>query len=162
MKTISLTQGKIALVDDSDYADVAEHKWCFRKGRHEGATGYATGVAGRGRKNPVLMHHFILGHNQRVDHKDGNGLNNQRDNLRLATNAQNVANARKSRRNTSGFKGVTENRGKWVAGIRVNGRRAHLGRFSTAEEAARAYDKAAVAHFGEFAKLNFEADHGQV
>jgi hypothetical protein len=85
-----------------------------------------------------------------IDHKDWNGLNNQRNNLRSASHSQNLGNGR-FRRGISGFRGVAAVGDRWrayVAGI-------HLGTFATPEEAARAYDAAAIARFGEFATTNF-------
>jgi len=90
-----------------------------------------------------------------VDHKDGDGLNNQRSNLRRSSALQNSQNQRLSRRNKSGFKGVFFKGPKWMASIRMNGRSTHLGMFDSAEAAALAYDAAAAAAFGEFARLNF-------
>jgi hypothetical protein len=92
-----------------------------------------------------------------VDHEDGNGLNNQRANLRPATQSQNLANQRKRPGLTSQFKGVRWY-GKltpWRASISIGGRRVHLGSFITEEAAARAYDAAALAEWGEYARLNF-------
>jgi hypothetical protein len=92
-----------------------------------------------------------------VDHIDGDILNNHAENLRWATHSENGMNRIKLKDNTSGFKGVSFNkrRGKWQAQIRKDGKRHHLGYFTNAEDAAKVYDKAATAMFGEFAKLNF-------
>jgi len=92
-----------------------------------------------------------------VDHKDGNGLNNRKANLRLCTNSQNQANRNGTQRNnTSGFNGVTWSKHdkKWRAKIMLNKKRVHLGGYYTAAEAANAYDKAAIKLFGEFARVN--------
>jgi hypothetical protein len=90
-----------------------------------------------------------------IDHMDGNGLNNSRSNLRAATNAQNLQNRGKQKNNTSGIKGVSwdKARSKWAAEIRSQGKRYHLGRFDTKEEAAEAYRKAAKKLHKEFAKI---------
>jgi len=92
----------------------------------------------------------------RVDHTDGNGLNNCRANLRSATQSQNGMNRRKQG-NKSGYKGVSRatNSNRWQARIRVNRKATHIGTFDTRIEAARAYDEAALVLHGEFARLNF-------
>lgn len=90
-----------------------------------------------------------------VDHKDHDGLNNRRSNLRWATQSQNCVNTSKLARGVSGFRGVSKMRNKWHAAVNVSKKRIHLGTYVTAEEAAKAYDRAAREHFGEFARLNF-------
>jgi len=109
------------------------------------------------RKTTIRMHRFILSAKagDLVDHRDGDGLNNQKVNLRLATTAQNGRNQRRRADNRSGFKGVKANGSKWMARIRANNQRIFIGNFSTKEDAARAYDAVARLLFGEFARLNF-------
>jgi hypothetical protein len=90
------------------------------------------------------------------------GLNNRKSNLRLASQSQNLHNSAPYKNNKSGYRGVhymRPPRKRWVCSIAVNGKSRHLGRFMTAEEAARAYDKAAVELMGEFASLNFPGEH---
>ncbi|TNC15362.1 hypothetical protein FF100_05020 [Methylobacterium terricola] len=87
-----------------------------------------------------------------VDHANGDGLDNRRANMRLATQTQNMANKAVERRNLLGLKGVSAARGKFRATITPNGRKIHLGTFKTPEEAAAAYRGAAVALWGDFAK----------
>ena len=89
-----------------------------------------------------------------VDHRDRNGLNNRRSNLRLATDLQQAAN-RTTPTNAAGFRGVAVRGKRFEARINVNKKYVSLGRFASAELAARAYDKAAFKQFGEFAVLNF-------
>lgn len=93
---------------------------------------------------------------QLVDHKNLNGLDNRRENLRLCTDGQNKANGRVRRDNTSGYRGVYWNSSanKWQAYISVNSQRLYLGVFSDAWDAATAYNEAATLHYGEFARLN--------
>jgi hypothetical protein len=91
-----------------------------------------------------------------VDHKDGNGLNNRRGNLRSCTRKQNAANRRLATNNKSGYKGVhwSKTRHKWVAQIGVDKKCINLGAFIDPWEAAQAYNTAALIEWGEFALLN--------
>jgi len=93
---------------------------------------------------------------KQIDHIDRNGLNNRRINLRAASAGQNKANQGKYRNNTSGYKSVYLERDsqRWRAMLRICGRHVHLGRFDDPHIAARAYNEAALKHFGEFACLN--------
>ncbi len=162
MKEIPLTQGKVALVDDRDYALLMRlAPWHAHKAPR---TFYAVHSFSdeRGRGRPIrkfLMHHVIMGRKydgRDVDHIDCNGLNNQRANLRWSTRSQNRANSAKPRSGANQFKGVSLNKrlGKFCAYITVRGKRMHLGVFSNETDAARAYDRAAREHFGAFAKCN--------
>lgn len=158
VREIRLTQGKVALVDDSDAERVdragtwvaIESTTC--PGRwYAYRTEYCP-------KRTVYLHRFIMGAPKglQVDHADGDGLNCRRNNLRLATRSQNCANAKKRRdAKTSQFKGVTFVCGRWQAQITVDGKQCRLGRFYSEEEAARTYDDAAERHFGVFARPNF-------
>lgn len=153
MKAIPLGPGIAALVDDNDYQRVSESSW------HIDSNGYARRYEKRnGKYCAVLMHRVIMQaqRGERVDHRDGNPLNNTRRNLRVATHNQNMMNRRcQSSNNTSGYKGVRLEYGKWRARIQCGGKKISGGCFDTAEEAAVAYDKLAYAHFGEFARPNF-------
>lgn len=107
----------------------------------------------------ILMHREILGliaGSPDGDHRDGDGLNNRRNNLRVVTKSQNQMNQQKIRGN-SRFKGVCwdKSRGKWLATIRFERKSYNLGRFNNESDAACAYDKKAQELFGEFARLNF-------
>ena len=124
----------------------------LRYGRHDKRMGKSAKI--------FLMHRVILGIDDpkiKIDHCDGNGLNNAYENLRVSTTSQNAANKRKTSGASSQFKGIHwyTALGKWKAMIRFNGKLMFLGHFSSEEDAARAYDKAALTCFGEFAKLNF-------
>jgi uncharacterized protein affecting Mg2+/Co2+ transport len=154
MKQIELTQGKYAIVEDADYALLNQFKWQAKRDRN---TWYAVRtVRQSGSKRTVIMHRLILQAvgSQQVDHCDGNGLNNLHSNLRFSTNAQNQYNSRIPSNNTSGFMGVSYSCGKWQAEIMCDNRRIYIGRFESAELAAKAYDEKATSIFGEFARLN--------
>lgn len=156
-KQIPLTQGKVALVDDADFPRLSQHKWQFHKG-------YAKRTYRvKGRRYSQQMHREILrcpygDVSIEVDHIDGNGLNNQKSNLRLATKSQNQFNRPAPRNNTSGYKGVQYVRAarKWRAQITVNGHTVHIGLFNHKEDAAYAYDSFARKHANTFAVTNFE------
>lgn len=148
---IPLTRGDVALVDDEDAGFVLRWKWCRASAKR-----YAVGQVG-GRQ--VRMHRLLLGAlpGQEVDHINGDGLDNRRCNLRLATSTQNKANRRKSPGLSSRYKGVYRRPGRstWYAVITTERRTRHLGSFGSEVEAALAYDHAALAAWGEFAFLNF-------
>ena len=163
-KEISLTQEKVAIVDDEDFDWLNRWKWCVCKGPN---TFYIVRNSSRktGKRKTILMHRLILGLKpgdpRQCDHKDHNGLNNQRHNLRCATRAQNQHNQKPYKGTSSQFKCVCWHRGagKWAARIRVNGQSIHLGLFTSEIEAALAYDKAALRYYGEFANMNFGANY---
>jgi hypothetical protein len=165
-RTIPLTKGYEATVDGDDYTRVSQFKWHANIQRR--ADGTIAGVyAYRScpRQTPRVqpLHRFILGVTDSalvVDHRDHNGLNCQKGNLRPATRQQNCAYARPGK-SACGFKGVrfSPNRAKgFVARIKVNRKEHHLGYFPTAIDAALAYDEAARTYFGEFALTNFNTE----
>lgn len=151
MKQIPLTQGHYAVVDDKDYERVAAKKWCFNGG-------YAV------RQQGVLMHRFVLDapKGAHVDHINGNGLDNRRSNLRLATSSQNQANRAGKRGTLSRFKGVTisvrkNGTKRWFATVKHEGRTHSAGTHLSEIAAAEAYNRKAVELFGKFARLNVTA-----
>jgi hypothetical protein len=144
----------VALVDDADFATVAQFggRWYANPAKR---TFYARKHFLRaGNHYSVTMHGLITGW-PLVDHRNGDGLDNRRENLRPATQSQNSANRAVS--NPSGYKGVNwyKRTGIWRATVQSAGKSKHLGYFRTPEEAARAYDAAAFEVWGEYAVLNF-------
>lgn len=156
VRAIPLTRGMVAIVDADDFERLRKYRWMTNVGPH--GNFYAIRYEYHKRRGTgFLMHRDLLGPppHLMVDHKDGNGLNNTRANLRLATASQNMCN-RKRGWSTSGYRGVSKQRSKWVAYITPHGgKQMNLGTFDTAEEAARARDAAARELHGEFASLNF-------
>ncbi len=153
MRLIPLTQGKFALVDNDDLALLSKWKWCYSKG-------YAVRsfVKQDGKRALIAMHTALMipPFGMEVDHRDGDGLNNQRSNLRLATHQQNLCNKSAQKNSASGIKGVSwcESRNKWAAFIRHNGKTKNLGRFANRADAINAYNVAAIKAQGEFARPN--------
>lgn len=167
MKEIPLTQGYVALVDDDDYDRIVTHKWYAAidsggRTRFDGApyvTARRDGTVD-GKKRAIIMHREIMGLKygdpRKVDHLSGDPLRNLKSEMTIVTNKENIRRQKISKNNTSGFKGCYSKKGRWQAGIRVDRKYIYLGSFSTKEEAARAYDKAAIQYFGhDFCILNF-------
>lgn len=162
---VPLTRGLFARIDAADLALVADRAWTAH--RRGGGLYVQAGARINGRKTVAYLHRVLVGARpgQLVDHRNGDTLDNRRENLRLCTPVENSRNKVSSQRAKRGrYKGVFLKRknGKWRASIGAGERAAsgkartvHLGTFRTEAEAARAYDAAALAHFGEFAALNF-------
>ena len=143
------------MVDDGDYKVLSKHKWTAKESG--GNIFYAV------RRNPTngkhfYMHKVIMGNPSgfEVDHISGDSLDNRKSNLRVCSHKQNLRNQKLSSANTSGYRGVylRKDTRKWEAGIKVNQKRIVLGSFDNILDAARAYNNAAIKHFGEFARLN--------
>lgn len=164
MKEISLVgkQGRITglktVVDDQDYWNAFRYRWGLSK--TDNCCYAHTRITVNGKRKTLLLHRVLLGIDDKnvvVDHIDGNGLNNQRSNLRICTQQQNIYNSRKSCSNKySKYKGVHLTKYlTWHAEIRKDGKSINLGTYETEIDAAKAYDKKAKELFGEFAHLNF-------
>lgn len=156
MKKIPLTRGYFALVDDEDFERVNAIKWQVmlpKGGKHR----YATTVLYTPLKRRVFMHRFVMNCNDpkiMIDHKDHDGINNQKQNLREATRSQNSANHRPQKGKTSTYLGVCKYKNKWRAGLKINGKAIHLGDYEYEDRAAIAYNIGAIKYHGEFANLN--------
>jgi hypothetical protein len=150
-----LTRGKKTVIDRIDLEKALTHHWFALKHRQQW---YAV-TTKKGRK--IYLHRFLTGY-KLTDCKDGDGLNNRRDNLINSTNSLLIQRSRLlSRNNTSGYRGVSyrQDTDKFHARIGVKNEKLNLGFYSTAKEAAGAYDTAALQHFGPFARLNFPLSH---
>ena len=155
-RNLMLTNGMVAIIDTQDfYACFKYWPWHLGSGRYARAT-----VDGRRKSlTYIYLHQFIaerMGLNGQIDHRDRDKLNNQRENLRIATDSQNNTNIATRSDNTSGFKGVSWDRArsKWVVRITTNTGYKSIGGFDCKITAARAYNEAAKKAFGEFAYLN--------
>lgn len=152
---IPVGRARVAFVDAQDVELVSAYSWHAHV-RRNGKTYARTGRSGGVR---IYMHRPILAtaDGMETDHRDGDGLNNRRANLRVATPSQNRANGpayRKRATTASRYRGVHWSRGAWHASIRIAQELRHLGSFSDEDNAARAYDAAALEAWGEFAHLN--------
>lgn len=170
MKTVvlhgRLAAGRVVCVDDGDYDLVMQYRWTVKETKNssrrritDGPYAMAGIVLPDGRQSTISMHKLLTGWPQ-TDHIDHDGLNNRRSNLRLATAGQNGANRRASPGCSSQYKGVRwyPSSRKWCARIRCNGKLRHLGYFAREDDAARAYDAAALEAFGEYAHLNLPGE----
>ncbi len=154
MKKIPLTQGRFALVDDEDFDRINQFKWNL----------YDNGKFTYAVTNHSLRMHRVVMHapkDKEVDHRNHNGLDNQKHNLRVCTKNENQHNRRLNANNASGYKGVCWHKriNKWQSYIRFQSKRIFLGYFADKVEAAKAYDKKAEELFGEFACLNFPKEN---
>jgi hypothetical protein len=164
MIEVPLTQGKVALIDDVDYELISQHNWCANKDHHYNRW-YAVSSTSRkddpnNKQHQIKMHRLIMSatSTQQVDHVNGDGLDNRRENIRCCTKQENHFNRNKHKSGYSIYKGISYNKkvNKWMARIRIDKKLLHLGYFLDEIEAAMAYDEAALKYFGEFANLNFK------
>lgn len=158
IRSIQLTKGAFAVVDEEDFSLVDGLNW------HLNPYGYAAGKtrACDGRRT-VLMHRLILDAPSRciVDHINGDRLDNRKANLRLVTKSINTQKGDRPARAGSGYRGVYRDGNKWAARARLNYRFHYLGAFDAPEEAAAVYDQFVLTHFGEHATINFPKDTGR-
>lgn len=152
MKEIPLTQNKVTVVDDGDYEDLAQHNWCYS---NTYATRRASKVDGGSTQPHIYIHKLLCacGPNEVVVHVNGDRLDNRRSNLKAVTRAW--IHQQGDSKNSSGFKGVGKRHDCWTASICHKGKSSYLGRYKTAEEAARRYDEEAIKLYGASARLNF-------
>mgnify|MGYP001617180464 CR=1 FL=1 len=151
IRLIHLPKDRYAIVDKDDYDELNKYKWQF-------CNGYASRLEYvEGKRKSVKMHRVIMGNpSNDIDHINLDRLDNRKDNLRECIHDNNMHNRPKYRNNTSGYKGVSFHKGgrKWAATIGYNSKLYHLGSFTTPEEAAEAYNIAAITLHGEFARIN--------
>ena len=150
---IALTRGAFALIDETDAPRVTQYAWSLRPtGRERKHLRAVAWVDGK----HMYLHHFIMGARERVDHVNGDGLDNRRGNLRFASRAENQRNARVRSNSGTQLKGVhLRSTGLYRAYICPGqGKKIHLGQYADPKDAARAYNEAALRLFGQFARLN--------
>ena len=163
MKTIPLSRGLFAIVDDDDFEKINHHKWYA----YQNPTGsfYAVRSVRTPIRRTIYMHREILGAPEgvEVDHKYGNTLDNRKEVIRLATTSQNHWNMRRravyaKRPVSSSFKGVCWHKrlGRWQVRVGYKNKRLFVGQFQSEKDAALAYDRKARELFGEFARTNFK------
>jgi len=155
-RLIPLTQGKFAIVDAADYEWLNQWKWqakCDKK-RNLWYAERSLYFPETQKQTSILMHRVLINAQRgvEVDHRDRNGLNNQRSNIRACTPQQNQFNRGPQKNNTSGYKGVSwdKSRNKWKANITLRGKTINLGLFIIITDAAKAYAEAAKWLHGEF------------
>lgn len=159
MKEIPLNYGYVALVDDEDFERLSKKTWYSLRPSHSKNVYAVHSTSALGPK--LRMHRVIMGVTDPkigIDHIDGNGLNNQKSNLRTCNQIQNGLNSRLSAKSKSGFKGVSQRKlqKSWTVKVTIEpGKKKHIGTFKCKVEAAKAYDEAAKKYYGEFARLNF-------
>lgn len=150
VKEIILSNGSIALCDEGDYPMLSAFNWY----PHKGAIVYAKA---RIRGKQISMHRLLLNapSNLHVDHINGNGLDNRRENIRLCSRSENMANSPRRSGSKSQYKGVSVQGNRFRAQGSKDRKIHYLGLFTSEIEAAKAYDAWAKEYHGQFARLNF-------
>jgi len=158
MKVIELTQGRVAIVDDEDFEELAQWRWQFQN-QLRGYAVRSQWIPMEQRLRSFSMHRVIMkapaGFD--VDHVNMNGLDNRKENLRICTRSQNLFNrSAPNHKNSLRIKGVSWHKikKKYEANIKIGGKQKYLGSFLNIEDAKAAYDAIAVKLHGEFARLN--------
>lgn len=155
---IKLTQGKYAIVDDEDFEKINKFKWCAHYKSNGRWYAVRTIRKANDKQATLIMHRMIMNvpTGLQIDHRNHNGLDNRKCNLRICTNTENRYNL-KSQEGTSKYKGVYWNKinKKWIVQIQLNGKSTYLGSYLNEIDGALAYDIKATELFGEFAYLNF-------
>lgn len=165
MKEIKLTQGFVTMVDDEDYPYLSQFRWRVNQRKHRHTCYAVRRISVNGKREEIWMHRELMNtpDHLQVDHRDHNGLNNQKSNLRNCTRNDNCRNIPSRRGSSSKYLGVTVRTYKRVDGgvnyyytadLKCNGTQHRLGNHKSEEAAARAYNEKAVELFGEFANLN--------
>lgn len=150
MKTIILSQGKKAIVDNKDFNYLNQWKWYY------GGRGYAIRHSEmiKGKRDKIYMHRVIMNNpkDKEIDHIDGNRINNQKSNLRICKRMENLHNQKVPKNNKSGYKGVCylKNYKKWISYICVNNKNIYLGRFNNKIDAIESRKKADKLYYGDF------------
>lgn len=158
MKKILLTQGQIALVDDEDFDFINQWKWYYEK-KNRNNTGYAIRtVKINGKRKRLYMHRVLLKapDGMEVDHKNMNGIDNRKENIRVCTCLENKRHYSVRRDNRTGIKGVSwdKRRQKYRVQISIKGKRLWLGTYNSLSDATTIYNEAARQYYKEFAYLN--------
>ena len=155
MQTIILTQGQYAIIDDTDYDKMSKYKWYALRAHNRYWKAVRNIRKSNGKTSIILMSRYIMGaiKGEVIDHINGDTLDNRRDNLRICTQSENMQNIH-TNQGVSSYQGVYwHNQRKWRSQIGKNGRKYHLGLFDTKEEAAVAYNQAALEFYNK-PKLN--------
>lgn len=157
MKLLTLSKGLFAKIDDHNFEWLSQWKWCADDDGYAVRSDYS-----KGKKERIRMHRLITNCplDLQVDHINGDRSDNQETNLRVCTVAENARWRNSTKRNSSGFRGVSwaKRHKSWKVTISVNGN-IFLGYFRDKDDAARAYDNAAKKYHGAFASLNFKEEN---